>query len=71
MLIEYKNMVVNLKNILLFTKRESDVYEIEYHSNGIKNYFTFETEEKRDQAYEKIIESYRCQRLHVKLDEND
>ncbi len=72
MLIEYKDKVVNLKNVIEFKKSYSYPFSIEFVT-CLKNgeiIIRFNSDEERDKAYEKIIDSYRWERHHVNLNEN-
>lgn len=66
MLIEYQDEVINLNNIATFFRNDRMIcFKV-----SVSCYkFYFETKEQTNKAYEKIIESYRWDRRHLKLDE--
>lgn len=77
MLIKKGDHVINLNNVTEFRKscyREENEIEFSFflYKTDLeeieKTWFSFESKEKRDSAFERILEDYRWQRMQCTID---
>jgi hypothetical protein len=67
MLIELeKTFVINMRNVSSFRKIGDKGLSFTFYTNKME--FEFGSEEKRDIAFDKILEHYRWQRMQCTLD---
>jgi hypothetical protein len=67
MLIKFKNgVVINILNVNFFDKIGETFMRFDFDSNNLD--LEFSSQESRDIAFEKILDSYRWQRMQCTLD---